>query len=428
MAVARPSVAAGGPRDRAAGARTGELFAAHGRMVFAVCRAILLDPDEAEDATQTAFLSAHEALVRGAVVRDPGAWLATIARNECRARVRARRGEPLSLRVEELAGSVTADDDLDRRTVVAQLRAAIASLPEKQREAVVLRDLYGLRYGEICTALDLSRPSVEALLFRARRTLRVRLRPVGGVALGIPVAVREGLAQAVPWFAPGSGAGASAAVGTGLLAKLSASTVAKLAAGAVAAGVAGPALVALDVKTETPVGIGAGTVAGPSAGQIPTAPGQSGAARAGAATLPAPALVPTRVRTEEPAPAAVARHGVAAAPAVPERLARPVMRRSRRSGVGAPAAEPAPQRRPAPTETRPRPTDARNRPASAVEPSRAAAETDVAARAPEGLASRSEPAASLPPADESGDRATSARVEAGVAGQAPSEASHTTTR
>ena len=90
MTVA-PLAAADGLEDRAVGRRTGELFAAHGRMVFAICRSMLRDQDEAEDATQAAFLSAHEALVRGSVIRDPGAWLATIARNECRGRLRGRR-------------------------------------------------------------------------------------------------------------------------------------------------------------------------------------------------------------------------------------------------------------------------------------------------------------------------------------------------
>jgi hypothetical protein len=130
---------------------------------------------------------------------------------------------------------------------VAHLRSAIATLPEKQREAVILRDLYGLHYGEICLALGLSRPSVEALLFRARRTLRVRLKPVGGVALVVPLAVREGLAQAVPWFAQGTVAGgACAAVGGGLLGKLGGAAVVKLAVGAVAVGVTGSAVVELD--------------------------------------------------------------------------------------------------------------------------------------------------------------------------------------
>ena len=234
------------PDARVAGARVGDLFAKHGRMVFAICRAILRDPDEAEDATQSTFLAAHEAFARGVVVRDPGAWLATIARNECRSRISTRRADPLPLRVEELAGAVTTDDELERRATVSHLRKAIAALPEKQREAVILRDLYGLRYGEISVALGLSRPSVEALLFRARRTLRVRLRPVGGV-VAVPLGVREGLAQAIPGFGQEVVAGAAgAAAGAGLLGKLGGATAAKVAVGAVAVGLTGSAVIEHD--------------------------------------------------------------------------------------------------------------------------------------------------------------------------------------
>jgi len=237
---ATPAPVSDGPHTRAVGARTGAFFTAHGRTVFAVCRAILRDADEAADATQATFLSAHEALLKGAEIRDPGAWLATIARNECRGRVQRRQGRPLPLRVEEFAGSITTEDDVERRATVSHLRAAIADLPEQQREAVVLRDLYGLRYGEIGAALGVSLPSVEALLFRARRTLRVRLRPLGAV-LVVPPAVREGVAQAVPWFAQKGGPAAAvpAAAGVGMVAKFSGLLAAKIAVGAAVVGITG---------------------------------------------------------------------------------------------------------------------------------------------------------------------------------------------
>ena len=57
------------------------------------------------------------------------------------------------------------------REEAAALYAELEELPEKQREAVVLRDVYGLRYDEVAKALGTSRPAVEALLFRGRRRL-----------------------------------------------------------------------------------------------------------------------------------------------------------------------------------------------------------------------------------------------------------------
>lgn len=243
------------PPEWAAGARVAGYFERHGRMVYGLCRTLLRDPAEAEDASQTTFVSAYRALLSGADVRDPAAWLATIARNECHTRARLRMREPLALQESDGAHAAHGpEEELDRRYVAGEIRDAIAELPDKQREAVVLRDLYGMRYDEVGSALGLSRASVESLLFRARRQLRVRLKPIAGGAIVVPLAVREGIAQALPGFAAaGSGggmlaAGAAGAGGGGLLAGLanlsSAPIVAKVAVATVALGTAGSATLA----------------------------------------------------------------------------------------------------------------------------------------------------------------------------------------
>ena len=73
----------------------GALFDEHAPMVLAICRYLLRDPQAAEDAAQETFLSAHRSLLRGTEPRDPTAWLATIARNECRRAWRRPRAVPL---------------------------------------------------------------------------------------------------------------------------------------------------------------------------------------------------------------------------------------------------------------------------------------------------------------------------------------------
>jgi RNA polymerase sigma-70 factor (ECF subfamily) len=222
-------------RREAAGA-AGGLFERHGRMVYGLCRAMLRDVHEAEDATQQVFLSGYQALLGGARVREPGAWLATIARNECRARIADGMRRPLPVADEDLDGQPADRDEHARRSQVDALRAALAELPERQREAVVLRYLYGLRYGEVATALGLSRPATEALLFRARRSMRLRLRPVVGAALVVPSVVRDALALALPGFGDGGygGAGAAGLVGS-LLVKVTAGPLGLKAATAVVA-------------------------------------------------------------------------------------------------------------------------------------------------------------------------------------------------
>jgi len=203
---------------RAAAARTHALFDEHSRVIYGLCRVLLRDAHEADDATQATFVAAYGSLLGGTVPLDGGAWLAAIARNECAARARARMRQPLPLVDLEIAVVEGPETELARRDAVEELRRAIADLPERQREAVVLRDLYGLHYAEVGAALGLSVPSVESLLFRARRQLRVRLKPLSGGALVVPLGVREGLAQAVPAF--GTAGSSSGALGMGVLAKL----------------------------------------------------------------------------------------------------------------------------------------------------------------------------------------------------------------
>ncbi len=206
-------------------------------MVYGVCRLILRDSTDAEDAAQQTFLSAYRALLSGQEPREPSAWLGTIARNECRGRLRSRSVEPLTLVTAAAVGDET-QREVARRAEVEALSAALAELPQHQRDAIVLREFYGLSYAEVATALGVSAAAVESLLFRSRRRLQEHLRPLR-VALGAlapPPTLSQSLAQALPGF--GGGAGASA--GAVALAKIgSAPFAAKLAALTLAVGTVG---------------------------------------------------------------------------------------------------------------------------------------------------------------------------------------------
>jgi len=161
----------------AAAQRTEELYGRYLRTVSGLCRALLRDRAEAEDATQQTFLSAHRALLNGTDPREPAAWLATIARNECWTRIRGRMREPLA--VSELETASTEPDPFSeavRRADLAALWSAIKELPRPQRDALLLREFGGLSYNELAEALAVSGSAVESLLFRARQRLRVHLR------------------------------------------------------------------------------------------------------------------------------------------------------------------------------------------------------------------------------------------------------------
>lgn len=194
-----------------AAARTEALYHAHQRVVRGLCVGLLRDRTEAEDAAQQVFLSAYKAILNGSEPREPAAWLATIARNECWGRARARMREPLPLADVEAAG--THPDPLAeaiRRADLGALWAAIRALPPQQRDAIVLREFGGLSYDELAAALDVSAPAVESLLFRARRRLREAYAAVTGmawlarvgagkaVAVGVGAAALSGGAVLVP--------------------------------------------------------------------------------------------------------------------------------------------------------------------------------------------------------------------------------------
>jgi RNA polymerase sigma factor (sigma-70 family) len=151
-------------------------------MVLGLCRLLLRDPLEAEDAAQQVFLSAHQAILRGSPPRDRAAWMAAIARNECRARIRARMREPLTL--PELPSDLP--DPLAAAIRAADLKAvwvALGELPRRQRNAIVLRELGGLSYHELGRALGVSHSAIESLLFRARKRLRTIVGSTSAAAL-----------------------------------------------------------------------------------------------------------------------------------------------------------------------------------------------------------------------------------------------------
>jgi RNA polymerase sigma factor (sigma-70 family) len=203
---------------------TRKLFDEHAHAVLAICRMTLRDSDEAEDAAQQTFLAVHRSLLGGTVPRNPAAWIAAIARNECRARLRRNGSTPLPLHGEAVDGADEANGSSD-------VSESLAELPRRQREAVVLRDVFGLSHTEIATALGVNVGAVNPLLTRARGRLRNRLRGASrGVSVVVPAALRDQLAQLIPGFEASAGT-ASGAGALGLAAKLaSAPAAAKVAA------------------------------------------------------------------------------------------------------------------------------------------------------------------------------------------------------
>jgi len=148
------------------------LYERHSFRVFGYCLRMLGRREDAEDASQTTFLQAHRALQRGVVPVFETAWLLTIARNVCLARHRAgsrRKAMEFAQDPHDLA-EIAASPDSANGSLMG-LQEALARLPEMQRRAFLLREWQGRSYAEIAEELGVTVSAVEALIFRARRSL-----------------------------------------------------------------------------------------------------------------------------------------------------------------------------------------------------------------------------------------------------------------
>jgi RNA polymerase sigma factor (sigma-70 family) len=153
---------------------------------------------DAEEAVQNALLNAHNALSRGDSVRNVGPWLHAIAHNAALniLRARASRPEGATADCEQVEHH---DLSAERRQDLREVIDALQSLPLRQRDAIVMRELEGLSYEEIAARMGSSSGAVRQLLNRARNAIRERLT------------VLPGTEPLIRWFAGGSGPGPMAA-------------------------------------------------------------------------------------------------------------------------------------------------------------------------------------------------------------------------
>jgi RNA polymerase sigma factor (sigma-70 family) len=195
-----------GADDEAAEIAFAALVERHGPMVLRVCRAVLGDRHEAEDAFQATFLvlaSRARSIRRGDSV---GSWLHGVAlRVANRARWRAARRRHHERRHAEMTAATGADptsggrppDDVD-----GVLHEEIGRLPEKYRRPVVLCYLEGLTHDQAADRLGWPVGTVRRRLAGARDRLRGRLTR-RGVA---PAVLPAGLAGSGPVWEPGPAA------------------------------------------------------------------------------------------------------------------------------------------------------------------------------------------------------------------------------
>ena len=197
----------GGPEGMAAGADTDRelvrrfkrgdkaafdmLFTRYHHRVVSLVRRYLHDPDEVQDVAQEAFVKALRGLPK---FREESAfytWLYRIAVNAVKNHIIAARRRPpdMDIDVEDAqfreSGYRLRDSEdplaaLTRDELSIAIHRAMSALPGELRHAVALREIDGLSYEQIASLLECPVGTVRSRIFRARKVIDERIRPLLG--------------------------------------------------------------------------------------------------------------------------------------------------------------------------------------------------------------------------------------------------------
>jgi RNA polymerase sigma-70 factor (ECF subfamily) len=156
-------------------------------MVLRTALRLLGRMDQAQDAAQDAFLRLHRHLGRLDESRELGPWLYRVVVNVCRDAARRGRGARL-VGLEDAAalaspseGARVREEAVTRDEQRRLVQAALLTLPPREREAIVLRDIEGLDTEEVARILGSSAGTVRSQVSTARVKIKRYVEAYGGV-------------------------------------------------------------------------------------------------------------------------------------------------------------------------------------------------------------------------------------------------------
>jgi len=158
------------------------LVSRHAAKTFALTRRVLRNDADAEEIVQEAMLRVWVNAPRWRAEAAFRTWLYRVAFNLCLNRRRQKTFAPLDAAGDPADPAPSAADEFVRHEMERFGAKAIDELPDRQRAAIVLTYYEGLGNAEVASVLETTISSVEALLVRAKRTLRAELGAIPGAA------------------------------------------------------------------------------------------------------------------------------------------------------------------------------------------------------------------------------------------------------
>jgi RNA polymerase sigma-70 factor (ECF subfamily) len=166
------------------------------RKVYAVALGVVKDPDLAWDVAQEAFVRVHRHLGEFEGKSAFSTWLFRIATHLAIDSVRRERRSQkdelddvdegsLAEGGEGILATALGNDPREnvlRRELAGKIQDALATLPEKHRTILVLREVEGLSYEELAERLEIHKGTVMSRLFHARKKMQAALRRYAGLS------------------------------------------------------------------------------------------------------------------------------------------------------------------------------------------------------------------------------------------------------
>lgn len=153
------------------------LFRDHYEFVHRTAYRVTGNFEDAEDVIQTLFMRLCRRELPAEITSNPRAYLYRSAVNIALDVIRTRRRHPADSDEQELLNlPATASSSRGEEELTDRLRAALADLPSKAAEILILRHVHGYTDAEIAKLLSVSRSAIAVNLFRSRARLRRALR------------------------------------------------------------------------------------------------------------------------------------------------------------------------------------------------------------------------------------------------------------